>query len=295
MKNPRPVDVLLGAHMSIAGGVATAVERAISIGCTTFQLFVKNNTRWKGAPLTDKEVTTYKELLTKARIGPVVAHSTFLINLCAVNESYLTKSRATLKDELDRCEQLGIEYLNFHPGSHMGAGEKRGVEQIAKSINHVHALTPGYKVKTVLETTAGQGTALGHRFEELRSIIDLVEEQERMAVCIDTCHVFAAGYDLSTKEGYESTFADFDRIVGLKRLVAFHVNDSKRERGSRVDRHDHIGKGCIGLRGFGLLMNDPRFVEIPKILETPKGPEMEEDVENMRVLRGLIQTSNVKS
>ena len=147
----------------------------------------------------------------------------------------------------------------------------------------------------MLETTAGQGTALGHRFEELRSIIDLVEEQERMAVCIDTCHVFAAGYDLSTKEGYESTFADFDRIVGLKRLVAFHVNDSKRERGSRVDRHDHIGKGCIGLRGFGLLMNDPRFVEIPKILETPKGPEMEEDVENMRVLRELIQTSNVKS
>ncbi len=289
MKIPNQSRILLGAHMSIAGGVPTAVERAVSIGCTTFQLFVKNNTRWKGAPLADKEVTTYKELLRKARIGPIVAHSTFLINLCAVNGSYLEKSRATLKDELDRCEQLGIEYLNFHPGSHMGAGEKRGIESIAESINKVHALTPGYKVKTVLETTAGQGTAIGHRFEHLREIIDRVEEQERMAVCIDTCHVFAAGYDISTEKGYVSTFTDFDRIVGLDRLVAFHMNDSKKECGSRVDRHDHIGKGYIGLRGFGLLMNDPRFVNIPKILETPKGPEMKEDVENMRVLKELVK------
>jgi len=295
MKDSQLTRLLLGAHMSIAGGMPAAVERAVSIGCTTFQLFVKNNTRWKGIPLSDKEVATYKELLTKARMGPVVAHSTFLVNLCAVNKSYLEKSRGTLKDEFDRCERLGIDYLNFHPGSHMGTGEKEGIKRIAESINLLHALTPGYKVKTVLETTAGQGTAVGYRFEQLRSIIDLVEEQERMAVCIDTCHVFAAGYDLSTEHGYESTFADFDRIVGLNRLVAFHINDSKRECGSRVDRHDHIGKGCMGLRGFRLLMNDPRFVDLPKILETPKGPEMEEDVENMRVLRGLIESYKMKN
>lgn len=275
--------------MSIAGGVATAVERAVSIGCTTFQLFVKNNTMWKGAPLTDKDVATYKELLSKARIGPVVAHSTFLVNLCAVNKSYLEKSRATLKDEFDRCERLGIEYLNFHPGSHMGAGEKAGIERIADSVNLLHLLTPGYKVKTVLETTAGQGTAVGYRFEQLRSIIDLVEKRDRMAVCIDTCHIFAAGYDISTERGYETTFSDFDSVVGFERLVAFHVNDSKRECGSRVDRHDHIGKGAIGLQGFSLLMNDPRFVRIPKILETPKSEDMEEDVENMRVLKETIR------
>lgn len=299
-KTSKQPALLLGAHMSIAGGVATAVERAVSIGCTTFQLFVKNNTMWKGAPLTETDVTTYKELLSKARMGPIIAHGTFLVNLCAQNKSFLEKSRTTLKDELDRCERLGIEYLNFHPGSHMGAGEKEGIKRIAESINLLHAQTPGYRVKTVLETTAGQGTALGYRFEQLRSIIDLIDERQRMAVCIDTCHVFAAGYDLSTEEGYESSFADFETMIGLDRLVAFHVNDSKKECGSRVDRHDHIGKGCIGLGGFSLLMNDPRFAHLPKILETPKGPEMREDVENMRVLREMVgkvksQKSEIRS
>ncbi len=282
---------LLGAHMSIVGGVSTAVERAVSIGCTTFQLFVKNNTMWKGAPLTEKDVATYKELLSKARMGPIIAHGTFLVNLCAKNRSFLEKSRVTLKDELNRCERLGIEYLNFHPGSHMGVGEAEGIRQIAESINLIHKQTPGYRVKTVLETTAGQGTAVGYRFEQIRSIIDLVEEQHRMAVCVDTCHVFAAGYDLSTEKGYESSFVEFDAIVGLDRLVAFHVNDSKKECGSRVDRHDHIGKGLIGLQAFSLLMNDRRFSHLPKILETPKGPEMREDVENMRVLRETIKSS----
>lgn len=284
-KNP----ILLGAHMSIAGGVPTAVERGMRIGCTTMQMFVKNNNQWKGKPLTDEDVSTYKKLLRESRIHPVVVHDTYLINLCAVDKEILKKSREALKDELDRCEALGVQYLNFHPGAHMGAGEAEGIKRIAESLNVIHQHTPGYGVQSVIEATAGQGTAIGYRFEHLRKIIDLVEERERMAVCIDTCHVFAAGYDLSTERGYEETFREFDAVVGLDRLVAFHVNDSKRELGSRVDRHEHIGKGRIGTQGFSFLMNDARFGNIPKILETPKGLEMKEDVKNMRVLRGLIR------
>ncbi len=281
--------VLLGAHMSIAGGVHTAIERAEKIGCTTLQLFVKNNNQWKGKPLSDEDVRTYKELVSKSTLGPIAAHSTYLINLCAIDPEILVKSRATLKDEFDRCERLGIDYLNFHPGSHMGAGERDGIRRIAESLNVIHEQTRGYAVRSVLETTAGQGSAIGHRFEHLRAIIDQVASSDRMAVCVDTCHVFAAGYDLVSPEGYEETFRLFEEIIGLDRLVMFHVNDSKRERGSRVDRHDHIGKGKIGTRGFRHLMNDSRFERIPKILETPKGPEMKEDIRNMRTLTRLIR------
>jgi deoxyribonuclease-4 len=282
--------MLLGAHMSIAGGVHTAIERAMEIGCTTMQLFVKNNNQWKGKPLSDEDVSTYKELRSKSTLGPIAAHDTYLINLCAVDPDILTKSRLALKDEFDRCERLGIDYLNFHPGSHMGAGESDGIRRIAESINIIHEQTNGYRVRSVLETTAGQGTAIGYRFEQLRAIIDQVEAKDRMAVCVDTCHVFAAGYDLVSDRGYEETFRAFDEIVGLDRLVMFHVNDSKRERASRVDRHEHIGKGMIGKKGFAHLMNDHRFDTIPKILETAKGPEMKEDVRNMRTLRGLIRS-----
>ena len=280
--------ILLGAHMSIAGGVHTAVERGISIGCTTMQMFVKNNNQWRGKELSDEDIATYKKLLRESSIGPVVVHDTYLINLCAVDKQILKKSRAALKDELDRCEVLGVEYLNFHPGSHVGAGEEEGIERIAESLNIIHEETKGHQVKSVLETTAGQGTAIGYRFEQLREIIDLVAEPDRMAVCMDSCHVFAAGYDISTERGYEQTFQEFGAIIGLDRLVAFHVNDSKRELGSRVDRHDHIGKGKIGKTGFRLLMNDERFRTVPKILETPKGPEMKEDVRNMRLLRNMV-------
>ncbi len=283
--------ILLGAHMSIAGGVHTAVERGISIGCTTMQMFVKNNNQWRGKELMDEDISTYKKLLRESSIGPVVVHDTYLINLCATDREILRKSRMALKDELNRCEALGVEYLNFHPGSHVGAGEDEGIKQIAESLNIIHEETRGYRVKSVLETTAGQGTAIGYRFEQLRRIIDLVVESDRMAVCMDTCHVFAAGYDISTERGYEKAFEEFDAIIGLGRLVAFHVNDSKRELGSRVDRHDHIGKGKIGKTGFRLLMNDDRFRAIPKILETPKGPEMKEDVKNMRTLRKMAMKS----
>jgi deoxyribonuclease-4 len=289
MKNAVDRSVLLGAHMSIAGGVHCAVERAASIGCTTMQMFVKNNNQWRGKPLEPEDIATYKKLLRESSIGPVVVHDTYLINLCATDNDILQKSRNALKDELDRCEALDVEYLNFHPGSHMGAGEMEGIQRIAESLNLIHEQTSGYRVKSVIETTAGQGTAIGYRFEHLKQIIDLVEQPDRMAVCVDTCHIFAAGYDIVTEAGYEQTFREFDSIIGLTRLVAFHVNDAKRERGSRIDRHEHIGKGTIGKAGFRLLMNDERFRAIPKILETPKEADMKEDVKNMKVLRSLMK------
>ncbi len=281
--------LLLGSHMSIAGGVYRAIERGESIGCTTMQIFVKNNNQWKGVPLKDEDVLTYKERKAKSSIGPVMAHDTYLINLCATNPEILRKSRETLREELDRCERLGVDFLNFHPGSHLGQGEEEGIKRIAESIDLMHEQTRGYRVKSVLETTAGQGTSIGYRFEQLRAIIDMVEEWDRMAVCIDTCHIFAAGYDIVTEEGYERTFAEFDAVIGLDRLAAFHMNDSKREMGARIDRHEHIGKGQIGTQGFAHIMNDPRFVAVPKILETDKGEDLREDVENMRVLRSLIR------
>ena len=285
--------LLLGSHMSIAGGVHTAIERGESIGCTAIQMFVKNNNQWKGKRLAVEEVAEFKKLLAQSHIGPVVVHDTYLINLCAKDKRILKKSRAALKDELDRCEALGVPYLNFHPGAHVGQGEADGIKIIAESLDLIHEQTKGYRVLSVIETTAGQGTAIGHRFEQIRSIIDAVQDKTRMAVCVDTCHVFAAGYDIGSERGYEQTFREFDDIIGLEKLVAFHVNDSKRELGSHVDRHEHIGKGKIGLTGFKMLMNDERFRRVPKILETDKGPDMKEDVENMNVLRSLVKADSV--
>ncbi len=279
--------MLLGSHMSTSGGIHRAFERGSSIGCTTMQVFVKNNTRWHGAPLTDADVANYKTAEAKATIAPVVVHASYLINLCAVNAVTLKSSRAAFVDELLRCSRLGIAALIFHPGAHMGAGEQNGINAIADSLNEIHRISPGLRVLSTLEGTAGQGSAIGYRFEHLRAIIDRVEEQQRMAVCIDTCHLFASGYDLSTESGWQKTMQEFDDVVGLHRLAAIHVNDSKRELGSRVDRHEHIGKGQIGLEGFRMLMNDPRLLGVPKILETEKSEDMHEDIENMRVLRSL--------
>lgn len=281
--------MLLGSHMSIAGGVHTAVDRASSIGCTALQVFTKNNNQWSGKPFTQDDIDQYRKKIAAAGIAPVVSHDSYLINLCATNPDTLKKSRAAFIDELERCEQLGIPLLNFHPGSHLGAGDDEGIKRICESLNVAHEATKNFSVKSVLETTAGQGTNVGHRFEHLRAIIDGVDDPERMAVCIDTCHIFAAGYDIATEKGFEETFREFDSIIGLHRLAAFHVNDSKKGLGSRVDRHDHIGKGMIGLTGFRLLMNDKRFAHIPKILETPKSDDLHEDVENINILRGLAE------
>ncbi len=279
---------LLGAHVSIAGGVHTAFQRGAHIGCTTIQVFVKNNNQWKAKPQMPEDVRLYKTEQAKTAIAPVVAHAAYLINLCARDRNTLKRSRHALADELRRCDAFGIKALIVHPGAHLGVGEEDGIKKIAESINLVHEHTRGMHVLTALEGTAGQGTAIGYRFEHLRRILDLIEEPERMAVCLDTCHLFAAGYDISSEEGWNHTLRLFGEIVGLERLVAVHVNDSKRELGARVDRHEHIGKGKIGLTAFRMLMNDQRLACVPKILETPKSEDMHEDVENLNVLRALV-------
>ncbi|MEJ2194817.1 MAG: deoxyribonuclease IV [Ignavibacteriaceae bacterium] len=283
------MDQLLGAHTSTAGGVSKSVDLAGKLGFTAMQIFTKNNNRWFQKPLDEKEIEAFKSKLKTSKIKFVVSHDSYLINLCAKNKSILKKSRTAFMDELERCELLGIPYLNFHPGAHLGAGEKEGIKLIAESLNISHNKTKGYKVSSMLETTAGQGTAIGYRFEHLQEIIDLVEEKERMNVCIDTAHIFAAGYNIKGTKEFKKVIKAFNEIIGLNKLKCFHMNDSKKELGSRVDRHEHIGKGFIGLEGFSNIMNDKRLKKIPKILETPKGKEQMEDLENITALKKLIK------
>ena len=281
--------LLLGAHTSTSGGVASAVNLADKLGFTAMQIFSKNNNRWAAKPFSEKEIYDFKTKLSASGIRFTVVHDSYLINLCASSSEILEKSRVAYIDELNRCEQLGIPYLNFHPGAHGGTGEKEGIKLIAESLNIAHEKTKGFKVSSMIEVTAGQGTALGYSFEQVREMIDLVGEKERVSVCIDTAHVFAAGYDIKSPEGYEKTIKEFDDIVGLDLLKCFHMNDSKKALGSRVDRHEHIGKGFIGKEGFKNIMNDKRLEHIPKVLETPKGKEQLEDVENIKVLKSLIK------
>ncbi|MEI7811652.1 MAG: deoxyribonuclease IV [Ignavibacteria bacterium] len=279
---------ILGAHTSTLGGTDKAIELAESLGFATMQIFTKNNTRWNAKALDAIEIENYKDKLSKTKISPVISHDSYLINLCAPVKEILEKSREAFIDELIRCDQLDIEYLNFHPGSHGGQGEQDGIKIISESINIAHDRTKNFRVKSMLELTAGQGAAIGYRFEQIRQIIDGVEDKERMCVCIDTAHIFAAGYELRDPKGYEETFRQFDEIIGLDLLKCFHVNDSKKDLGTRVDRHTHIGEGFIGLAGFTNLMNDPRLAGIPMILETPKTKGQPEDVENLKILRSLI-------
>jgi deoxyribonuclease-4 len=279
---------MLGAHTSINGGVSTSVDLAGKLKFTAMQIFTKNNNRWFAKPLSDEEINRFKTKLAASEIQFVVAHDCYLINLCARDEIMLGKSREAYIDELQRCEQLGIPHLNFHPGAHLGLGEEDGIKIIAESLNIAHQKTPGFSVTSMLETTAGQGTSIGYRFEHLRKIIDLVEEKERMTVCIDTAHIFAAGYDIKDPLKYDNVIKEFDSIIGLSQLKCFHMNDSKKQLGTRVDRHENIGEGFIGLEGFRNIMNDKRITHVPKILETPKGKEQLEDIKNLNTLRKLI-------
>lgn len=283
------MEQLLGAHTSTSGGVSKAVERAEKLGFTAMQIFTKNNNRWYAKPLDNKEIDKFKTKLKISNIKFVVAHDSYLINLCSSNKELLKKSRIAFVDELTRCEQLGIKYLNFHPGCHTGRGEEEGLKIIAESINIAHDKTKDFKVSSMLEITSGQGTTLGYRFEHIARIMELIEDKNRMSVCIDTAHLFAAGYDFRTRETYYKTMRDFDKIIGLNRLKCFHMNDSKKELGSKVDRHDHIGNGFIGIDGFKNIMNNEKLVSFPKILETPKGKEQLEDLENLEVLRSLMR------
>jgi deoxyribonuclease-4 len=280
--------VRLGAHMSIAGGVDRAVERGASIGCDTIQIFLKNNMQWRGKKLSAAEVVAFRERQQTAALRPVFAHSSYLINLAATNRLFLRRSMAALIDEIQRADALGVPFIVMHPGSHMGAGELRGLRQVVRSLNEVFKATRRSAVQVALETTAGQGSNLGHRFQHLADIINGVKQPARMAVCIDTCHVFAAGYDIRTLGGYRNTMRELERTIGSQRVVAFHLNDSKTPLGSRVDRHAHIGRGQIGLAGFRRVLRDRRWRNLPMVLETPKSADLHEDVENLRVLRGLV-------
>ena len=280
---------LLGAHMSIAGGVGNALLEGKKVDCDAIQIFTKSSRQWASKPYSKEEIELFHINRKETGIGVVVAHDSYLLNMGSPDAALRSRSVAAFIDELERCEVLGVTHLIAHPGSHVGAGELDGIKTIAKSLDEVHKACPGYGVKVTLEITAGQGSNLGYRFEQIANIIDATQKSDRLRVCFDTEHAFAAGYDLRTRDGYERTFGEFDQIIGIERLAAFHLNDSKKEFNSRVDRHEHIGKGFIGVEAFRMLMNDKRFWGLPMCLETPKGPDLKEDRENLELLRSLIR------
>jgi deoxyribonuclease-4 len=277
--------------MSIAGGCDRAVWGAQAVGFATVQLFTKNNNQWNAPALSDEHVAAFCLALEQTGVVDPVAHTSYLINLGSPDEELWQKSIEAMVLEVERCGMLGIGDLVVHPGAHMGQGEKAGLARIARALNVVHRRTRGLNVLIDLETTAGQGTSLGHRFEHLRDILGRVTHSERLGVCVDTCHIFAAGYPLATPAEYDETIEQLDRSVGLGRVRVWHLNDSRREFDSRVDRHAAIGEGCLGLKPFRHLVNDPRFRGVPMILETPKGIHEGEDLDarNLRVLRGLVR------
>ena len=275
--------------MSIAGGVDKALLEGKKVDCDVIQMFTKSSRQWAAQPYSKEEIQNFLTNQKESGIVTVIAHDSYLLNLGSPDEGLRKRSIKGFIDEMERCETLSIPYLIAHPGAHVGSGEEEGIKTIARSLDDIHAACPGFQVRIALEITAGQGSNLGYRFEQIGSMIDATKESDRLRVCFDTEHAFAAGYDIRAKEGYERTFAEFDEAIGLKLLAAFHLNDSKKEFHSRVDRHEHIGKGYIGVEAFRLLMNDQRFWGIPMCLETPKGPELEEDVENLTLLRSLIK------
>lgn len=278
---------LLGAHMSVAGGLALALERGKSVDCEVIQIFSKNSNQWKAKPLTVQEIHAFKKMRDETKVFPALVHSSYLINLCTPKDEEWGKSIEAFYIEMERVEALEMPYLILHPGAHVGSGEEAGISRAAEALNLLHERAPGFKMKVLIELTAGQGSCIGSRFEEVAAIFNRLKEPERVGVCFDTCHVFAAGYDLRTREQYEETMSALDRTVGLSRILAFHLNDCKKELGCRVDRHEHIGYGKMGVAPFSYLMNDPRFDGVPMVLETPKGKELKEDVMNLATLRGL--------
>ena len=283
----RNSQIVLGAHMSIRGGVSMAIERARSIRCTAMQMFVKNNMQWFARPLTSEEIRAFLNHVQRGELLSVFAHANYLINLAATNPQFHANSIRALAEELVRADQLELPFLVLHPGAHLGEGEEAGLKKIADSVDELFRKIPKVKTKIALEITAGQGSCIGHRFEHLAHIIANVREPERLRVCLDTAHLFAAGYDIGSESGMKKTCHEFDRVIGRNRLAAIHLNDSKTGLGSRVDRHEHIGKGRIGLDAFRFIMRSPRFSKIPKVLETPKGKDLAEDVMNLKTLRGL--------
>lgn len=278
--------MLLGAHMSIAGGYHLAAEKGGALGCTAIQVFTKNERQWRAKPITDDDASLFKSAVDKHGIKVAFAHDTYLHNLASPNPELWRKSVDAFTDELGRCEKLGLDYLVSHPGSPMTSGADAGIGRMREALAEILERTKGFRSRVLLETTAGQGATLGSRFDEMARII---EGFDPVGVCFDTCHVFAAGYDLRTKPAYDKVMAEFDKHIGLDRLRAFHLNDSKKDLGCRVDRHEHIGRGFIGRDAFKFIMNDARFAAIPKVLETPKENDM--DPVNLAVLRNLAKST----
>jgi deoxyribonuclease-4 len=290
---PESAMPLFGAHLSIAGGLFKAAEAAAELKCETVQLFTKNASQWKAKPLAADEITAFKAAVTKAKVQYPTAHDSYLINLAAPGDDLYRKSIDAFAGEVERAEALGLSYLVMHPGAHVGSGEEAGIMRVAAGLDEVHARCAGFQVKVLIEITAGQGSTLGWKFEHIRAIRDRLADAGRTGVCFDTCHAFAAGYPLWPEAEYDATFQRFDDVVGLKHLKVFHINDSVKGIGGRVDRHAGIGLGQIPEAAFARLVNDGRFTRHPMILETPKeaadGTPM--DPVNLGKLKGLFHPS----
>jgi deoxyribonuclease-4 len=260
--------VQIGAHQSVQGGLHKALERGVGDGCQTVQVFTKNSNQWREPPLTDEAVLAFRQARAALGSAPIMAHTSYLINLATDKPDILRRGVDALAAEVKRSSALGVDLAILHPGAHLGAGDAIGLRRVADSLDEVHARTEGSSARITLENTAGQGTCVGHRFEHIRDIFGMVKHPERLAVCLDTQHMFAAGYDMTTPEGYDRTWEEIARTIGLDRVAAFHLNDSKKPLGSRVDRHEHVGEGNLGAWLFWRLVNDPRFAAIPGVLET---------------------------
>lgn len=287
---------LLGAHLSIAGGVDKALDRAAALGCTTLQIFTRNQRQWNCRPLNHEEVARFHQQRRQTGMGPVFSHAGYLINLASPRLPLYQNSLHALTDELRRASLLGLSCVVLHPGSHLGRGEETALRQIARALDEVVSATknlPPPRPRLALEVTAGQGTNLGWRFEHLSRIYEMARHPKHLAICLDTCHLFAAGHDIRTAAGYEAVLRRLERLIGLDQVLAIHLNDSLAPLGSRVDRHTHIGRGCLGLEPFRLLMNDPRFRRVPKVIETPKEQEQDGisrwDELNLNRLRHLLR------
>lgn len=286
---PEQNGLLLGTHVSIAAGLEKAFSRAAAIGCSAMQIFTRNASRWQAPPLEEQTVVAFRTARTGSGVRYVAAHSSYLINLASPDPAQQQRSILTCLDELERCRRLGIEALVIHPGSHKGEGVATGLTTLCRSFEKI-CRQAGDEVTILLENTAGQGASLGASLDELAWALERLDSK-RFGFCLDTCHAFVAGYDVSTKDGYEQLIEQVDRLIGIDRLQLFHLNDSKKPLGSRVDRHEQVGQGLIGVNGFRLLMQDERFAHCPKITETPAGEENCHDLENLALLRKLAQKS----
>jgi len=284
--------MLLGAHMSIAGGVYNAVLDGEKAGCDVVQIFTKQSNQWKAKELTDEDVARFIDEQKRSGVKVVCAHTSYLINLGSPDDELYRKSIEAFKIEMERCDILKIPQLVMHPGSHVGSGEDAGLKRIADAFNKILGDIPDGKTSICIETTAGQGTNLGYKFDQLARLIDMTDDKSRMSVCLDTCHIFSAGYPLRDPNEYRATMKQFDDTIGLKKLQVIHFNDSKKPFGERKDRHEHIGEGELGLEPFRNMMNDRRLNRVPKILETPKSDDLHEDIENLEKLRSLVKTRN---